>query len=364
MEEWNEIELGQAFTLQRGFDITKAEQVAGGVPIVSSSGIRSFHNDFKVKAPGVVIGRKGTLGTFFFLDQNFWPHDTTLWVKDFRGNDPLFIYYFIQTLNLARYDVGSSNPTLNRNHVHKIIVNFPDNDVVQKRIAKTLSLLDAKIDLLRRQNETLEAMGAAVFREWFVEGDRVGTISDVVKHCKTSIKPAQNPDTSYHHFSLPAFDKNKRAVLESGSSIKSGKYEVPDNCILVSKLNPRFPRVWLILDAPPNSICSTEFQVFKPKDLNDLEFLYFFFKSPFAKRSLMMAASGTSGSHQRVRPSDILDLEFNYNSDEQRLAFAEYAGPIVNKTMQIDASISHLESLRDLLLPKLMSGAVKVRKDE
>jgi len=112
--------LGDVLTFQRGFDITKQQQTTGDVPIVSSSGVSSHHGVAKVAAPGVVIGRKGTLGTAHYLAKDFWPHDTTLWVKDFKGNHPRFIYYFLQTLHLENFDTGSSNPTLNRNHIHKI----------------------------------------------------------------------------------------------------------------------------------------------------------------------------------------------------------------------------------------------------
>ena len=88
--------IGEQLTLQRGFDITKKEQLAGNVPVVSSGGISSFHNVAKVTAPGVVLGRKGSLGTVYFLKEDYWPHDTTLWVKDFKGNNPRFVYYFFQ----------------------------------------------------------------------------------------------------------------------------------------------------------------------------------------------------------------------------------------------------------------------------
>ena len=94
MSEWKECKLGDIVTFQRGFDITKKEQFPGSYPVVSSSGINSYHNAYKVKCPGVVIGRKGTLGTVFYLNKDFWPHDTTLWVKNFHGNYPLFIFFF------------------------------------------------------------------------------------------------------------------------------------------------------------------------------------------------------------------------------------------------------------------------------
>lgn len=164
---FTEVSLGDVMTLQRGFDITKAEQSEGRVPIVSSSGVSSFHNKWKVKGPGVVIGRKGTLGTVHYLPGNFWPHDTTLWVKDFKGSNPAFVARFLKTLRLENFDAGASNPTLNRNHVHKIRVRYPDVRVQQK-IAAVLSAYDDLIENNRRRIVLLERMAEQLYREWFV----------------------------------------------------------------------------------------------------------------------------------------------------------------------------------------------------
>src|SRR5205807_2057732 len=112
--DWRSVTVGDVVTLQRGFDITKAAQSDGPYPVISSSGPTSTHSTFKVRPPGVVIGRKGSLGGVYFCDTPFWPHDTTLWVTDFHDNDPRFVFYWLQTLRLGRYDVGAANPALNR----------------------------------------------------------------------------------------------------------------------------------------------------------------------------------------------------------------------------------------------------------
>ena len=164
---FREVKLGEELTFQRGFDITKAEQTIGGVPIVSSSGVSSYHNKSKVAGPGVVIGRKGTLGTVHYVPTNFWPHDTTLWVKDFKHNEPRFLYYFLQTLRLENFDTGASNPTLNRNHVHKIKVIFPEKEA-QKKIAAILSAYDDLIENNKRRIVLMEKMAEEIYREWFV----------------------------------------------------------------------------------------------------------------------------------------------------------------------------------------------------
>lgn len=158
--------LGNLLTFQRGYDITKAEQTDGEVPIVSSSGVSSFHNEAKATAPGVVIGRKGTLGTVHYLDRAYWPHDTTLWVKDFKGSHPRFLSYFLATLRLENFDTGASNPTLNRNHLHKIKVIAPAPKE-QEKIAAVLATYDDLIANNQRRIALLESMAEEIYREWF-----------------------------------------------------------------------------------------------------------------------------------------------------------------------------------------------------
>lgn len=164
---WYDAELQDLVFLQRGFDITKAQQVPGDVPVVSSSGPQSFHNEAKANGPGVIVGRKGSVGTVYYSEADYWPHDTTLWSKDLRGNDPKFVYYFLQTLNLARFDTGNSNPTLNRNHIHKLSIKKPDLET-QKRIASVLSTYDDLIENNRRRIALLEDTARLLYREWFV----------------------------------------------------------------------------------------------------------------------------------------------------------------------------------------------------
>ncbi|EBP9314442.1 hypothetical protein ATP49_07390 [Salmonella enterica] len=123
--------IGEQVILQRGFDITKKDQVEGNIPVVSSGGISSYHNEAKISGPGVVLGRKGSLGTVFYIDGPYWPHDTTLWVKDFKNNNPIFVYYFFKNISqlLKDMDVGAANPALNRNHVHPLEVFWADRKI-------------------------------------------------------------------------------------------------------------------------------------------------------------------------------------------------------------------------------------------
>lgn len=181
MSEWREATIGEFITLQRGFDITRSQQQVGEVPVVSSGGISSYHNVAMAKAPGVVIGRKGTLGKVFYLDKDYWPHDTTLWVKDFKGNLPRFVYYYLQTMNLVRHDVGSSNPTLNRNHVHPLSTFWPPLRA-QVAIAGLLEALDDKVAVNERISCTADTLRSSLlYRDLALHGVNLTPLSSLAE---------------------------------------------------------------------------------------------------------------------------------------------------------------------------------------
>lgn len=141
---WRTSTLGSEFTLQRGFDITVNQQRHGEVPVVSSSGITSLHDTAMDAGPGVVTGRKGKLGDVYLVHGEFWPHDTTLWVKDFHGNDPAFAALFLRSLRLERFDAATSVPTLNRNFIHPLSVSIPPLGE-QRRIVTIMAAADDRI---------------------------------------------------------------------------------------------------------------------------------------------------------------------------------------------------------------------------
>lgn len=150
---WEVIRIGRKIMLQRGVDITKEQQNEGAVPVVSSGGASSFHDRALARGPGVVIGRKGTAGAVYYIEVDYWPHDTVLWVKDFRGSHPRFVFYKLSTMDLGSFDTGSANPTLNRNLVHPVIVSWPPLPE-QSSIADYLDRETAKMDRLTARIET------------------------------------------------------------------------------------------------------------------------------------------------------------------------------------------------------------------
>ncbi len=171
--EWLGVTLGDVLTLQRGFDLPENDRQTGRFPVIASTGKVGIHSEAKVKGPGVVIGRSGSLGGGQFIQEDFWPLNTTLWIKDFKGNDARFCYYLLKSIDLATFNAGSGVPTLNRNHIHPLPVQVPGDVAEQRAIAHILGTLDDKIELNRKMNETLEAMARALFKSWFVDFDPV-----------------------------------------------------------------------------------------------------------------------------------------------------------------------------------------------
>ena len=142
---WREVKIIDFSPLQRGFDLPAARIKEGTYPVVYSNGIKNYHSEYKAKAPGVVTGRSGTIGEVTYVTQDYWPHNTSLWVTDFKGNHPKFVFYFLQNLRLDRFYAGSGVPTLNRNDVHKKSVLIPTLPE-QKAIASLLEKWDTVIE--------------------------------------------------------------------------------------------------------------------------------------------------------------------------------------------------------------------------
>ena len=170
---WRKTSLGNVIELKRGYDLPRYKRKPGKIPVVSSSGPTDWHSERKVQGPGVVTGRYGTLGKVFFISTDFWPLNTTLYVRDFKGNDPQFIGYFLRALDFSPYADKAAVPGLNRNHLHEASVYFPNDIHEQRSIANILGSLDDKIELNHRMNETLEAVARALFKSWFVDFDPV-----------------------------------------------------------------------------------------------------------------------------------------------------------------------------------------------
>lgn len=149
--QWKTATLREFMPLQRGFDLPSSQVVPGPYPVVYSNGVARHHAKAVVKGPGVVTGRSGTIGKVHFVEQDYWPHNTSLWVTNFDRVDPHFAYYFLAHLGLERFASGSGVPTFNRNDAHSFIVTLPVDRSEQVAIACALKNVDAELAILERR---------------------------------------------------------------------------------------------------------------------------------------------------------------------------------------------------------------------
>lgn len=153
-EGWEKKQLGEALTLQRGFDLPTKKRKEGLVPIYASTGINGYHNQAKVKSPGIVTGRSGSLGQVMLVQKDFWPLNTTLWVKEFKKVTPIFAMHLLTEMNLEQYNGGAAVPTLNRNNIHRVNILIPCKKMITKyeNIARVIY---EQIEKLEQYNNTL-----------------------------------------------------------------------------------------------------------------------------------------------------------------------------------------------------------------
>lgn len=151
MGEWRTVPLGEVVTFQRGYDLPHRDRKPGNVPLVSSAGITDYHDTAMIGPPGVVTGRYGTIGKVFLIAEPFWPLNTTLYIRDFHGNDERFIYYLLQRFDFASFSGKSGVPGVNRNDLHLEPVSLPNEISEQRAIAAALGDVDALLESLDRQ---------------------------------------------------------------------------------------------------------------------------------------------------------------------------------------------------------------------
>lgn len=362
--DWQDVNLGDVLTLQRGFDITRKELVPGAVPVVSSSGIAYFHDEARVSPPGVVVGRKGSLGTVYWIDVPFWPHDTTLWVKDFKGNDPYFCYLLLQSLGLASLDVGAANPTLNRNHAHRIPVRSPSIQI-QRRVSAFASAFDELISINRRRVERLEELGRSMYRAWISRaaaessGDgSVGRVSDLAELVVEGVDVDEfQPEDRY--VGLEHLPRRKTTLEHWGSpsSVRSRKLRFQRGDTLFGKIRPNLHKVaW----APFDGLASSDAMIFRPTGGRMNAFL----NAVLASDHVVALATATSNGTKmpRADPAVLLDVEVPIPAEELLEAFEDSTSTWLEYAAMLMAENRALEQTRSLVVPRLVKGLIDLSR--
>ena len=288
--EWEKCKLGDIAPLQRGFDLPTHQLEVGTNPVVYSNGIMNYHSSYKCKAPGLVTGRSGTIGKFTFISNGYyWPHNTSLWVTDFNGNIPEFIYYLYQTIKIEQYATGSGVPTLNRNDVHRHKVCVP-HTIEQSKIAELFMLLDERIATQNKIIEDLKLLKSAITDRLYSEVRGTAytyrQLFDVINE--------RNKDNIYHNVlsasqelgMIDRSDINIDIKFEQASIVSYKIVRKGDYVVHLRSFQGGFAF------SEKTGICSPAYTILRPKDNLMYGYLSHYFTSKQFVKSLNLVTYG------------------------------------------------------------------------
>ena len=366
MSEWRRTTIGDVLTLQRGFDITRVEQRPGLIPVVSSGGISSYHDTAAVSGPGVVIGRKGTLGKTFYLAEDYWPHDTTLWVKDFKGNVPRFVYYFFANLDVMGLDVGSANPTLNRNHVHPMPVNWPGR-TEQGRIAAVLEALDDKMSVNQEIARTSQKLMRLRYTNSMSHAATTIAIGEIAAIFDGPHATPQKVDSGPWFLSISSL-KHGRLDLAESAHVTDAAFQQ-----WTRRIRPRFGDVLFsyetrlgeaaLMPSGVRACLGRRMALLRPRPgaIGSRVLLHAFLSKSFQNTIRQNAVYGATVD--RIPLIDLPSWPIDVPAHEAQRLEEELAA-LDDLASSSERTNETLIELRDTLLPRLMSGEIRVRDAE
>ncbi len=364
-------------------------------PYYGAQGVIDYVDDYLFEGDHILVAEDGNnlksraenIATW--ATGRFWVNNHAHILKAKEGFDPKYIFYLLNTMDLRGFITGSAQPKLSQENLRKIVLpGCVPSYSEQRKIGHVLESIDGKISNNNAIISELEAMAKDIYDYWFVqfdfpdangkpyrsnggtmvwneelkrvipEGWKACELSEIGRLSNRSITPASG--TLYEHYSIPAFDENHYPSFEDGSSIESGKYVVEKDAVIVSKLNPQFPRVWNPLMLSDKAICSTEFLVLTPVARNGRAFLYRLMKSSVIEKAMITMATCSTGSRKRVQPEACMSIKTVKPSDSVIDGFSSIISPLIEKQKECEMENAELKSLRDWLLPMLMNGQVKV----
>ena len=366
---WKECKLGRVIELLYGKGLREQDRKPGNIPVYGSNGIVGYHNEYLVKGPGIIIGRKGSVGEVKYSPVDFFPIDTTYYV-DIKEEmaDIRFMYYFLLTLHIDEMNSHSAVPGLNRNDLYSLDITMPPLPE-QRAIASVLSSLDDKIDLLHRENKTLEAVAETLFRQWFVEEAKdeweevpLSFLGDIVCGKTPSTKRKEYFGGNIPFIKIPDMRGNTFVFQTSDTLTEEGKQSqnnktLPPKSICVSCI----ATVGLVSMTAKESQTNQQINSIVPKKDFYRYYLYLFMKNSVDLLTAM-ASGGTATLN--LNTGDFSKIEVALPKEHELKTFHKTVEPMFDRIYLNQTQIHTLEKLRDTLLPKLMSGEVRVEYEE
>lgn len=362
--EWRPVTLGDVLSFTNG-RASPERSDSLPYPVYGSNGVIGFASETNANNNIIVIGRVGSYcGSLYLSAQKCWVTDNAIRASALDDNDAGFLFYLLRTLDLNHWRAGSGQPLLNQTILSQIPASIPLPDE-QRAIAHVLGTLDDKIELNRRMNEMLEAMAQAIFKSWFVDvtengipkGWTAGTLGDVAENPRRTVDPSEvEPETPY--IGLEHMPRRSIALAEWGRAgdVASGKARFIKREILLGKLRPYFHKVGV---AVFDGVCSTDILTVRPKAVEWHSFVLCHLSSNDVIDYADACSTGTK--MPRVSWTDLARYEVALPPAELAAKFNANVQPMFNKITANIGESRTLAAIRDALLPKLLSGEIRVK---
>lgn len=356
---WRYSPLSEVVELQRGFDLPSHSRRPGPYPVLTSGEGGGSHDEAPVAGPGFVVGRATNIGRPKWSSGDYWPHNTTMFAKDFKGNSPRWLYHLFEATDLSGFDSGSVQPMLNRNYVAQVQVAVPPLSE-QVAIAEVLAALDDKIAANTAMAGTVDRFLASTF-ERLVEGHDVQNLTSVADVNRTSVRPSAGSLRYLDITSVGIGEYTYPELIDWAQAPGRARRGVATGDTVWSTVRPNRRSHALILDATPELVASTGLAVLSPRDVGPA-YLYEATRRPEFSAYLENVAEGSA--YPAVRAERFLEAPIPDVPAESRNAFETLAAPLRHLLASNARENRTLAATRDALLPQLMSGKLRVRDAE
>lgn len=372
MAEWRECSLESVCSrLSSGKGISaKLISESGVYPVYGGNGIRGYTDISNFKGECAIVGRQGAYcGNVRYFRGEAYMTEHAVVVCANEDNCTRYLAYLLATMNLGRLSGQSAQPGLSVKTLGKQEIRMPDKKV-QLKCAELLGSLDEKISHNEEVNKNLLEQAQMIYQSWFIRYDpfggklpddwKHGTLGEIAAIKTESWSPAKHPNTIVEHYSIPAFDEKRYPVFESSSEIKSNKYILTPESVMISKLNPNTKRIWRPLCLSKTPVCSTEFIVYEAKKESQRDFIFSIIDSVSFSNHLCAHVTGSTNSRQRAMPKTTLDFPVLIPTDDIITDFCNIVTPMYDLISSNIIENQSLAATRDSMLPKLMSGHLDI----
>ena len=362
-EDWEVKRIGDFAPLQRGFDLPTDKIVKGRYPVVYSNGILNYHNEFKAKAPGVVTGRSGTIGKVTFVESDYWPHNTSLWVTDFKNNNPKYVFHLYKYIDLSKFASGSGVPTLNRNDVHAAKIAVPPL-LEQKRIVDVLELWDTAIAKQAALIEQLTLRKRGLMQQLLTGKKRLKGFEGEWKEVKLGEVFDERNETNCDNLPLLSITGDKGVIYQSESDKRdiSNEDKSKYKRICPNDIGYNTMRMWQGRSALSDleGIVSPAYTIVTPKDNIDVRFMTMLIQQPRIVYDFWTHSQGLVSDTLNCKYPDFSQVKVSIPSKEEQTAIANFFVGLDKEIELANKKLAATQAQKKGLMQVLLTGKKRI----